>query len=204
VGPDQFGGVALTVLLLAAMMVRHFNTTNVYALFCFGHERRLALTGLADGLVTLVATVVLVKTMGVLGAPLGAIAGVLLVGAPLNLAALSRETAVERGRLITILGPWFWRFAVVAMAATAAGAWFRPPTFAWLALLGAAAGGLYLAVVMAPLLRSPAGAYLRPLLQRIPGVRPGSDRGQTGVRPGSDTGAMAGRPDLKTQPQIGA
>ena len=55
VGPDQFGGIALTALLLTAMMVRHFNTSNVYALFCFGHERRLALTSLADGLVTLVA-----------------------------------------------------------------------------------------------------------------------------------------------------
>ena len=53
VGPDQFGGLPLTLLLLAAMMIRHFNTTNVYALFCFGHERRLALTGLADGIATL-------------------------------------------------------------------------------------------------------------------------------------------------------
>ena len=34
VGPEQFGGIGLTVLLLAAMMIRHFNTTNVYALFC--------------------------------------------------------------------------------------------------------------------------------------------------------------------------
>ena len=53
VGRDQFAGVGLTLLMLAAMLTRHFNTTNVYALFCFGHERRLALTALADGVVTI-------------------------------------------------------------------------------------------------------------------------------------------------------
>ena len=98
VGPDQFGGVPLTLLLLAAMIIRHFNTTNVYALFCFGHERRLALTGLADGVATLAISAALVRSFGLAGAPLGAIAGVVLVSAPLNLAALSRETGVPRRR----------------------------------------------------------------------------------------------------------
>jgi len=51
VGESRFGGTALTVLLLAGMLVRHVNVTMVYTLFCFGHERRLALTNIADGLV---------------------------------------------------------------------------------------------------------------------------------------------------------
>ena len=76
------------------MMIRHFNTTNVYALFCFGHEKRLALTGLADGVATLALSAALVSAFGLAGAPLGAIAGVVLVSAPLNLGALSRETSV--------------------------------------------------------------------------------------------------------------
>ena len=114
VGPEQFGGLTLTLLLLAAMIIRHFNTTNVYALFCFGHERRLALTGLADGVVTLVVSTLLVRSFGLAGAPLGAIAGVVLVSAPLNLAELSRETGVSRGHIIATLTPWAWRFAVVA------------------------------------------------------------------------------------------
>ena len=78
------------------MMIRHFNTTNVYALFCFGHERRLALTGLADGIATLALSAALVRAFGLAGAPIGAIAGVVLVSAPLNLGALSRETGVPR------------------------------------------------------------------------------------------------------------
>ena len=104
VGPEQFGGLALTLLLLAAMIIRHFNTTNIYALFCFGHERRLALTGLADGVTTLVISALLVRSFGLAGAPLGAIAGVVLVSAPLNLAELSRETGVSRGHIVATLG----------------------------------------------------------------------------------------------------
>ena len=36
---------------LLACSARHVNVTMVYTLFCFGHERRLALTSIADGLV---------------------------------------------------------------------------------------------------------------------------------------------------------
>jgi O-antigen/teichoic acid export membrane protein len=166
VGPEQFGGLTLTVLLLAAMIVRHFNTTNVYALFCFGHERRLALTGLADGLVTLMLGVVLVKLLGLAGAPIAAIAGVLLVSGPLNVSALSRETGVDRRRLMATLTPWLWRFALVATAAGISGRWLQPASFAPLALIGIVAAALYSIAVVAPLLKSPAGVYLRPLIAR--------------------------------------
>ena len=77
VGPDQFAGIGLTLLMLAAMLARHFNTTNVYALFCFGHERRLALTALADGFVTIAAGIGLVAAFGMAGGALASLAGVL-------------------------------------------------------------------------------------------------------------------------------
>lgn len=170
VGPDQFGGVPLTLLLLAAMIIRHFNTTNVYALFCFGHEKRLALTGLADGVATLAVSVALVQALGLAGAPLGAIAGVVLVSAPLNLAALSRETGVSRLQMLITLGPWLWRFAIVALIAGVVGATIQPASFPWLALLGGTAAVLYSVAVVAPLLKSPAGIYLRPLIGRVTGA----------------------------------
>jgi O-antigen/teichoic acid export membrane protein len=167
VGPDQFGGMPLTLLLLAAMIIRHFNTTNVYALFCFGHEKRLALTGLADGIATLALSASLVAAFGLAGAPLGAIAGVVLVSVPLNLGALSRETAVPRWQIVSTLGPWLWRFAMVAAIAGTVGASARPSSFPWLAVLGGSAALLYSLAVVAPLLRSPAGIYLRPLIGRF-------------------------------------
>jgi O-antigen/teichoic acid export membrane protein len=170
VGPDQFGGMALTLLLLAAMIIRHFNTTNVYALFCFGREKRLALTGLADGVATLALSAALVSTLGLAGAPLGAIAGVVLVSAPLNVGALSRETGVSRWQIVSTLAPWLWRFAMVAAIAGAVGASVQPSSFPWLAVLGGSAAVLYSLAVVAPLLRSPAGIYLRPLIGRISGA----------------------------------
>lgn len=172
VGPEQFGGIWLTVLLLVAMMVRHFNTTNVYALFCFGMERRLALTGLADGVATLALTVAGVTWLGLAGAPLAAIAGVAVVGAPLNVAALARETGVRRLQLLATLAPWLCRFAALALVTGVAGAWLQPRSFPMLALLGAAAAALYVAAVAPALLRSPAGPYLRPLVTRMAGVMP--------------------------------
>jgi O-antigen/teichoic acid export membrane protein len=172
VGADQFGGLALTVLLLAAMMIRHFNTTNVYALFCFGFERRLALTGLADGIVTLGISYALVRAVGVAGAPVGALAGVLLVSGPLNSAALSRETGVAPAQMLAALGPWLWRLVLVVGIAGIAGYLVRPPSFVLLALMGGAAGLLYTLAIVAPLMRSPAGVYLQPLAVRIARVVP--------------------------------
>jgi O-antigen/teichoic acid export membrane protein len=167
VGADQFAGVGLTLLLLAAMLARHFNTTNVYTLFCFGHERRLALTALADGLVTITTGLVLVRVLGLAGGPLAAIAGVLLVSAPLNLHALSRETAVPRAELIGAFVPWGIRFAMVAVAAGFAGAFLQPRTFPALVLTVIAAAALYAAAVAGAVLRSPAGIYIQPMLAAV-------------------------------------
>ncbi len=164
VGPEQFAGVGLTLLMLAAMMARHFNTTNVYALFCFGQERRLALTALADGLVTISAGVVLIAAFGMPGGPLAAIVAVLAVSLPLNLRALSAETGVRRLDLVASLAPWAVRFILVAGVLAAAGALVRPATFATLALAVASSGAIYAAAVAGSVLNSPAGVYLQPLL----------------------------------------
>jgi O-antigen/teichoic acid export membrane protein len=167
VGPDQFAGVGLTLLMLSAMLARHFNTTNVYALFCFGHERRLALTALADGLVTIASSIVFIAVFGMAGAPLAAITGVVAVSVPLNLRALSAETGVERGRLIASLAPWAIRFILVGAVAGGAGVLVRPASFPALALMVGAAAALYALAVASPLLRSPAGVYLQPLIVRL-------------------------------------
>jgi O-antigen/teichoic acid export membrane protein len=167
VGADQFAGVSLTLLMLAAMLIRHFNTTNVYALFCFGHERRLALTALADGVVTIAAGVGLVAAFGISGAPLAAIAGALFVSVPLNLRALAAETGVDRATLVGSLRPWAVRSTAVAAAAAVTAALVRPSTFPALTLTVIAAAALYALAVASPVLRSPAGIYLQPLIAGV-------------------------------------
>ena len=167
VGGDQFSGVGLTLLMLAAMLVRHVNTTTVYALFCFGHERRLALTALADGVVTIGAGVVFVAAFGIAGGPLGALVGAAVVSVPWNLRAFSRETGVGRAALVASLGPWAIRFAIVAVVAGLSGMLVRPSTFTGVAAIGCVAAGLYALAVVSPLLRSPAGIYLQPIIASV-------------------------------------
>ena len=78
VGADQYGGATLTALFGVAMVVRHWNVALVYALFSFGHERRISLTTVADGIVSLALSLALARTVGVIGVPLGFLAGALL------------------------------------------------------------------------------------------------------------------------------
>lgn len=170
VGADRFGGFTLTALLLGAMVARHVNVTHVYALFCFGHERRLAITGLADGVSTLAFTAIGLAMFGLPGAPLGAIAAVLLVGGPLNLTALARQATVPPARILGALWPWFWRCGVVALLSAAAGRALGSAGVPLLAAGAAAIAAAYAAIVGPAVLRSPAGPYVAPLLARARAV----------------------------------
>ena len=113
VGPNQFAGMTLTVLLLASMLARHFATTLGYSLFSFGYERRLALTSIADGIVAVVVTAALAwwTGLGVLSAAIGSLAGVTLVSIPASGLALARELQITVPTLILSLRTWALRFA---------------------------------------------------------------------------------------------
>ena len=91
---------------------------------------------------------------------------------------------MSRRHIVATLAPWAWRFAVVAAVAGLTGAWIQPASFVLLAILGGAAGLFYALAVVAPLLRSPAGVYLRPLLARVKGVVHGiASRGRDSLSP---------------------
>jgi O-antigen/teichoic acid export membrane protein len=163
VGPEQFSGVALTVLLIAAMLTRHFATTLVYALFSFGYERRLSLTAISDGVVALVVTSVLAAftSLGVLAAGIGSLTGVIFVTIPACSRALARELQIGQGQLIASLGGWALRFAAAAVASLV-----LSRVVAGQGLVGVMAAGLVVAVVygglMWPLLmEAPLGPYVR-------------------------------------------
>jgi O-antigen/teichoic acid export membrane protein len=95
VGPTQYGGLPLTLALAAMMLIRHWNVATIYTLFCFGYERQLSLVALADGVVTLGGTALLVPTLGVIGAPIASALGAVVIGLPLNLRSAAREMDVS-------------------------------------------------------------------------------------------------------------
>jgi O-antigen/teichoic acid export membrane protein len=153
VGRDQFGGGGLTALLLVGMLVRHLNVTAVYSLFCFGHERRLALTSLAEGVVGAVAMAILLVPFGLKGVAIGGIAATCLVGLPSHLRALSRESGTSPLALLSTVAPWASRLVVLVSVLAAAGIVWRPRSVVEAAGAGLAVGLVYL-LVMIPVIRT--------------------------------------------------
>jgi O-antigen/teichoic acid export membrane protein len=162
VGAKQFGGLGLTELLLAVMILRHWNNPLVYALFCFGNERRVALTAILDGVVTVSMMIFLVYRFGVKGAPLGSIAGVCLVSLPANLMALAVGRGESLRSLLIPLTPWFWRFGIMLAISGAAGVFLELSNPVLIGLAAVSITAIYALVMLRPALRDPLGIYLRP------------------------------------------
>jgi O-antigen/teichoic acid export membrane protein len=166
VGPAQFGGAGLTLTLVAAMLVRHVNTTTVYAIFCFGHERRLSVTAVADGVLTVIAAIVLVPHLGLIGVALASIIGALTVSYLPNLRVLAREIGVQPFAPLVELRGWFSRF--VLCAAASAGVAAAPLGDGLAALLTrTAATAIVYGVVMGPFaISGTLGTYARRFVPR--------------------------------------
>ena len=166
-GPQQFGGVKLSLAIAVAMLVKHWGQTFTYSLFCFGYERRMALTSLAEGCCTVAASFVLVYLWGPIGAPLGAIIGYCTANLPLTLFALGKELASSPLDLLRPSFSWLLRFVPAAACCYALDRWLSPRTFWELALTGLAACAAYIVIVCPVLLKDPLGSYVRPRLAPV-------------------------------------
>jgi O-antigen/teichoic acid export membrane protein len=166
VGADRFLGTGLTVLLLISMMLRHWNLAVGYTLFCFGRERRLAVTGVADGVVTVASMWVLIPHLGVYGAVIGSLIGICVVSLPNNLRAFAREEGVSFLATVAPLRSWLFRFTVtVGVLIVVIPLWTAEGFWAVVAL-AALSGGLYVVLNVPALFTPPLGSVLVPRLQR--------------------------------------
>jgi O-antigen/teichoic acid export membrane protein len=185
IGEGQFGGATLTAALILMMLLRHWNVTAVYSIFSLGYERRICITTLLDGIVTVAAGVVLVRLVGPIGAPLGSISGVCLVSLPGNLAALANAVRVSIFAVVLSIWPWFWRFVIVAAIAAVLSLYWHASLVhtAGIALLTATLyGALMLPMIMDSVLRaylpSQATRFWDGLCNRL---SPGNTVGQSSV-----------------------
>jgi len=162
---EQYGGFALTAAILMSMVVRHWTATTAYTVFCFGHQRRISLTNLTDGLVTAACCLAATAAWGVIGAPLGSMVGACLVSLPANLMAIARDTESTAPKLArAMLGGWSWRFAILAGIAAWVALHWSPHNPLEAGLAACAMGAAYSIVMLPILLRPPLGNYVRPLL----------------------------------------
>jgi O-antigen/teichoic acid export membrane protein len=164
VGGGQYGGFWLTALILLSMLLRHWNLTLGYALFCFGHERRLCLTALMDGLVSVSGVILFTWLYGLIGAPLGMILGACLISLPANLSALARENRMTLWEMTRPLGPWFARFVVLVIITCVLARIWMPDTFLLIGLTAIGSAIVYASVMFPLALRAPLGLYVRPRL----------------------------------------
>jgi hypothetical protein len=163
VGRHQYAGMTLTLLLLAAMLARHFSTTLVYALFSFGYERRLSLTAISDGVLTLVVTAALAATtdLGVKSAACGSLAGVLLVSIPACAIALGRELQIGVTGLIGAVQGWALRFAGAGALCFMAGRLLGDRGLPGVAVAAVTVAVVYGAFMWPLALEAPLGPYVR-------------------------------------------
>ena len=175
IGAPQYAGSLVTLGLLGSMLLRHWNTTAVYSLFAFGNERRIALTALADGVVTVGVAAALVGSIGSLGAALGSVVGVLLVSLPQNLRALARDTGTTIRSTIRPLANWSMRFIFVAVAADFLSRSWAPRTAVALAMIASLVSMVYALVMLPVCVVEPLGEYtlprIRTVLARMPYIR---------------------------------
>jgi O-antigen/teichoic acid export membrane protein len=163
VGTERYAGFALTCLILTQVLVRHFNLTLSYTVFCFGYERRLGMTVLFDGMVTAFSIWILCSHFGYLGAAAGSLVGVSLVSLPLNLGCLVKELEWPLSRLIRPLLPWFWRFVITVGICIGMLKIWSPRGVLQIALAGLLITAIYVGILARPTLETPLGHRLRDL-----------------------------------------
>lgn len=164
-GSRQWGGVWLNFALILCAILRHWNTTIVYSIFALGHERRISITTLCDGMVALGVSIVLVPWLGPVGATIGSIAAVCLVSLPANLLALAREVKVSVLDVVYAIWPWFWRFTLVACGSGLLGLRWRA-SLPYAAGLGCITAAVYGIVMLPMLMNSNIRGYLPPVVNR--------------------------------------
>jgi len=166
IGERQFGGPLLTIAFVASMLLRQWSNTSMYTIFALGYERRISITTLIDGMVSLSAGLVLVRWLGPIGAPCGSILGICLVSIPGNLSALARELEVSIFAVAASIWSWFWRFVIVAVFAGVLGLWWHA-SFLYIAATASITGLIYTAVMLPMIMQSHLRLYIPERITRV-------------------------------------
>ncbi|MBK5298009.1 MAG: oligosaccharide flippase family protein [Vicinamibacteria bacterium] len=175
VGRQQFGGGTLTVLLATQLVLRHWNIALIYGLVAFGLEKRVSITNLVDGAVSVVLGLLLIPAIGIAGPVVGSLVAVVVTSLPSNLFALAARTEVTPASWVRGLLPWGWRVVVLGAASALLPLVWVPSTLTGLAVVAATTSVIYLVTMAHGLRRSALAPFvtarLAPLLPRLTWLR---------------------------------
>jgi O-antigen/teichoic acid export membrane protein len=167
VGPQQFAGNKVVVLLVASMILTQWWVAMIYTIFAFGYERRISITTITSGIVTVAATFTLTRTFGIAGAPIASLLGLVVVALPATLAPVAHETGRSIAALVRSLLPWTWRFLLFATAIGFVGKLWTPRTVATLTATSVAVALSYCIVMLPLAFHEPLGTYARPRIAAL-------------------------------------
>ncbi len=167
IGDAYFAGLWLTVLFTVSMLLRHLNITAIYALFAFGHERLLAKTSLADGVLSTIFSILFAwRLHSAIGIVLGSILSTCCVFLFGNGRRLARELGVSQWQLAAPLTGWFWRMLLAGVAACLLAIAVPRPGPVSLGILAFVSTSGYALVMFPVLRRSSLWPYLQPYLEQ--------------------------------------
>ena len=165
IGPANYGGLLLTVLFALSMLLRHLNITAIYALFAFGHERLLAYTSLADGILSTIFSILFAWSLhSAIGVVLGSILSTCCVMFFGNGRRLAHELGISQLQLLKPLSGWFWRMILAGSGACLLSRAISQPGPIQIGLVGALAVSAYVALMLPVVLQSSLRPYLEPYL----------------------------------------
>ena len=159
-GPRFFGGLELTVVLLATFLLRQLDYTLAVTLFAFGHEKLISIRALADGALSVAVAFTLVGRFGMPGVALGFLCGVACISLPADIILLTRTLQVSAWELSRPYFPYLWRIAVVGGIALALRNWLGAPTLLHVAITTSAVALLYLLLVLPYVWSTPLRGYI--------------------------------------------
>lgn len=167
VGPQFFGGMTLTTLLLVNLLLRYFDLTLAQALFAFGYERPMAIKALIDGIVSTGAGFLLVYWYGINGAVMGKLLGAVLITLPVNIALFSREFNLSTIRVLLPYVPFLWRILAVCAAGHLLARTVQPHTYLGVGIICVVVLAIYAALIVPYVLQTPLRAYIVALQERM-------------------------------------
>jgi O-antigen/teichoic acid export membrane protein len=160
-GAHLFGGMQLTGILLLTFLLRQADYTLAIALFAFGHEKRLSIKALIDGVVSVLIAFLLVGHWGLVGVAFGFLCGAAIVSLPADFWLLTRTLQVPFGELRRPYLPYVWRFAVSGCVALAVRNWFGAPNLLHVVVSASIVGVFYLLLVLPYVWTTPLRGYIQ-------------------------------------------
>jgi O-antigen/teichoic acid export membrane protein len=160
-GPQFFGGMILTGLLVVNYLFRQIDNTLAVALFALGYEKLSAIRCLIDAIVSVALASLFIRWWGASGVVLGFLTSAIFVAIPIDGFLFMREFKISIFQLFRPYLPYLWRVALIGSLGVVLTMRVSVPSVFTVVTTVVSVGLAYLLFVIPHAWRSPLGSYLQ-------------------------------------------